>query len=1251
LLALAPALFAQGNAEAPSVRLSSSRAQSRPLPPGARLKLNRPTRLSLSEFEMPRLDRNSLTILRGKRRALPAAWRTTGAWSTTGERVWRLAIESPAADLLRVHFTDFHAGTGTVWIYSATEGGESRAETYSGGGLHGDGEFWSGPVRGPVVIVEFQPGSEKAEGLPFTIPEIMHDWSAEAGVAAAAAQDVSCQQDAMCFNQAPANAAAVADSVAEMLFITPAGDEACTGVLLNSAGSVKPPYLLTAGHCVNTDAVGRTLRLNFHLEYNGQNGPIGFPQPPGCDKRVRDDNYYDGTATVLVTQGFGTGDFSLLLLKKFPDATPGVVLSGWNAVDAPSQGEADFVVHHGLAGNKNVALVSRVADQDAIVEGVPAPASLYYHYAVSTGFIAPGSSGSPLFNPRGQIIGTTSSAKDPSCVFPTQSPPGFSRFSNIYPSIAGYLNLTTALPAKGGEVSITTLYPDTHAGSHLSFHWNAWGVSKVQLRQGSATGATVSPVLDPAGDYTSQAVLFGDRYYLQDATSGDSSGAANTLAIVFTPFPFATCCGIDPALVFLGPGETTGASTITWNNPRADYMRIFSGLSGTVGTDNLPASGSMTVPIHAPAFPNDATYYTVRSYNGSGTGDVNLWATAFQKYGSLSSEPSVLQPSNPFQNGQLKLSWVSFGVQSVQLRVGSVTGQTVSGVLSPNGALTIPAPNPVKDPNGLAGRTTYYLQDASSGDSSGQSKTLATLVVSSDFTSNACYTSIAVDPNPVASPDGRLFGTATVHWQASSGCKTYPPTVLVSPGAQAGSGAFAINIPNLTDSPYSGDHGTVISTPLGWENTLTISNIPAEATLGFNPLGGSEPSTTTFHVIPKQTSLAAGAGAPSTLLYFTPIAPCHLIDTRPNHPVNASFGPPSLAANQTRTFQPGSGGCPEIPSTAKAYSLNVTAAPTAQPGYLGYLTLWPAGQVQPPVSTLNAPRGGSVSNAAIVPAGTGGAINVFSTDNADLMVDVNGYFDDFVGQNAYAFYAIAPCRIADTRGSVGTFAGPSLAAGSTRSFPLTQSPCLPPAAKAFSLNTTVIPAGPLANLTIWPTGTAKPPTTVLTAPFGDVIADAHIALGDGNGSISISPSSKTDLVLDTNGYFAPPGAAGALLFQPLAPCRVIDTRGGAAPLAGPILPANSSRTFDIVAGKCGVPANVKAYSLNVTIVPNGYLGYFTIWPAGQSQPQVSTVNSSDGRFVANAAIVPAGQNGAVSVFTTDDTHLVVDINGYFVAQQ
>lgn len=73
-----------------------------------------------------------------------------------------------------------------------------------------------------------------------------------------------------------------------------------------------------------------------------------------------------------------------------------------------------------------------------------------------------------------------------------------------------------------------------------------------------------------------------------------------------------------------------------------------------------------------------------------------------------------------------------------------------------------------------------------------------------------------------------------------------------------------------------------------------------------------------------------------------------------------------------------------------------------------------------------------------------------------------------------------------------------------------------------------------------------------------------------------------------------------------------------------------------------------AYSLNFTVVPSGPLNYLTAWPTGSTQPTVSTLNSPNGAILANAAIVPAS-NGSINVFVTNQTHVIIDINGYFDA--
>jgi uncharacterized repeat protein (TIGR01451 family) len=375
---------------------------------------------------------------------------------------------------------------------------------------------------------------------------------------------------------------------------------------------------------------------------------------------------------------------------------------------------------------------------------------------------------------------------------------------------------------------------------------------------------------------------------------------------------------------------------------------------------------------------------------------------------------------------------------------------------------------------------------------------------------------------------------------------------------------------------------------------------------------------------------------------FVPVTPCRVADTRnPGGP----FGGPTMAAGSARSFEIPQSAC-GIPATAQAYAVNVTAVPA---GPLSYLTLWPTGLVQPLVSTLNAFAGNVVANAAIVPAGTGGAVSVFVSNQTDVVLDINGYFDSTGAVNSFSFYPATPCRVADTRNATGQFGGPSMFTGQTRDFPIPLGPCaIPSGPTAYSLNVTVVPdTDYLAYLTTWPTGSPQPLVSTLNSWTGKIVANAALVPAGSNGSISVYVTDPTDVVLDVNGYFGLPGGAGALLFYPVAPCRVADTRNLAGAFGGPQMEAGTTRSFVLPLSGCPVPSNAAAYSVNVTAVPEGPLGFLTAWPTGSPQPFVSTLNSLDGEVVANAAIVPAGTNGAISIYVTNNTHLILDINGYF----
>ncbi len=256
---------------------------------------------------------------------------------------------------------------------------------------------------------------------------------------------------------------------------------------------------------------------------------------------------------------------------------------------------------------------------------------------------------------------------------------------------------------------------------------------------------------------------------------------------------------------------------------------------------------------------------------------------------------------------------------------------------------------------------------------------------------------------------------------------------------------------------------------------------------------------------------------------------------------------------------------------------------------------------------------------------------------------------DAIFSQALQFVAVTPCRLVDTRPERGG-SGP-IQGGTFQSFPIPQEGgCnIPASAAAYSLNVTVVPQGQLAYLTIWPTGESRPVVSTLNSLDGRIKADAAIVPAGTSGAVSVYVTNTTNVILDINGYFAPPSGS-TLAFYPLPPCRVADTRHStySPGLGPPSLTGGQERAFPVLdATTCNIPSSAAAYSLNFSVVPHGPLGYLTVWPRGEPRPTVSTLNDIPAQIIANAAIVPAGTSGDVSVYPSNDTDLIIDINGYF----
>jgi hypothetical protein len=76
------------------------------------------------------------------------------------------------------------------------------------------------------------------------------------------------------------------------------------------------------------------------------------------------------------------------------------------------------------------------------------------------------------------------------------------------------------------------------------------------------------------------------------------------------------------------------------------------------------------------------------------------------------------------------------------------------------------------------------------------------------------------------------------------------------------------------------------------------------------------------------------------------------------------------------------------------------------------------------------------------------------------------------------------------------------------------------------MDLTVVPQVPLGCLTACPTGQTQPGTANFCSTTGTVTSNAAIVSAGTSGSINVYASNTTDLVIDLDGYFAPPGTGG-----------------------------------------------------------------------------------------------------------------------------
>jgi hypothetical protein len=362
----------------------------------------------------------------------------------------------------------------------------------------------------------------------------------------------------------------------------------------------------------------------------------------------------------------------------------------------------------------------------------------------------------------------------------------------------------------------------------------------------------------------------------------------------------------------------------------------------------------------------------------------------------------------------------------------------------------------------------------------------------------------------------------------------------------------------------------------------------------------------------------AGAAEVSTQS-FSPVNPTRVMDTRDG------LGGPRLAAGETRTVAAGAAG---MPAGTVAVALNVTVV---APSAAGYLTVWRAGDTQPPTSNVNFAAGEVRATAVLAAVDSTGQVSVFNAaGTVDVIVDVTGWFGT-------ELTTVAPSRLLDTR----TTTRP--ADGQVTTLPVAGTAGVPPSgASSVAVTVTVTNATAAGYLTVWPDGSPPGTSTVNFGPGETVAATVLVGLGAAGELSLVLSGTSADVIVDLAGFFT----TG---YRPLAqPARLLDTRDGTGG-CGLYLPPGTTRTIT-VAGRGGVPApDTAAVALNLTVTDTaGASGLLTVWPAGLPRPLASNLNYRPGQTVANTVLVGVGSAGQVSIANErGTTEVIVDVNGSF----
>lgn len=332
-----------------------------------------------------------------------------GEWEDRGDglRVWKLVITSPGATSIGLLFDDFYLPKGSELfvvgrdeMLGAFTGKENNKE---------DGKFATTPISGDAVILEYVEPKNKPQDLPVRIrlDYVAHGFRAgpkDYRSSGSCNIDISCSEGDAWRTQAR--------SVAMM--ITDNGTRFCTGAMINNVQKDGSQFFLTANHCIIGDVSRLIMAFNYESATCNRGGNLNSTLIEPKLQTVQG---------VKLLSRFDKSDFALLLLTERIPEDYNVYLAGW---ELAKRAPANVVgIHHPSGDVKKISIFTGNLTASSWQEGP----LLKYHWNIdkwTLGITEPGSSGSPLFNQAGLIVGHLHGGQS-SC----QVPDGYDMYGGI----------------------------------------------------------------------------------------------------------------------------------------------------------------------------------------------------------------------------------------------------------------------------------------------------------------------------------------------------------------------------------------------------------------------------------------------------------------------------------------------------------------------------------------------------------------------------------------------------------------------------------------------------------------------------------------------------------------------------------------------------------------------------------------------------------------------------------------------------